>query len=166
MSLAALSAFRRLSPRLVTSGQPDEADFADVAREGIEVVVNLGLPDAPYALPDEAATVRALGMDYHALPVAWEAPTLDDLARFCALMDSLRERKVLVHCAANKHVSVFMALYRILREGWEKDAALAEIRAVWDPDATWAAFVRAALETPGQLPGREMPVSFLKRDTA
>ncbi len=50
---------------IVTAGQPSEEHLRRLASGGFEAVVNLGLLDPKYCLPNEAASVAALGMSYH-----------------------------------------------------------------------------------------------------
>ena len=78
--------FRRLSDRLITGGQPTEAELALAAAAGAEVVINLGRLDPAYALPDERGTVAALGLIYEHIPVVWAEPTAADLDAFFAAM--------------------------------------------------------------------------------
>lgn len=145
--LGAIPRYVRLGPLLATAGQPDERQLADVAAAGFEVVVNLGLHDDPsYALPDEAATVESLGMRYVHIPVRFAEPTREQLGRFSAAMADAVGRPVFVHCRHNKRVPVFVALDRILRERWPRADALAAMRETWVPDATWQAFIDAALD--------------------
>src|SRR4051812_44478084 len=94
--------FRSVDDSLLTAGQPNEHQLADVADQGCKVVINLALHDDPrYSLADEAGTVRSLGMDYVHIPVQFKAPTEQDLLAFFAAMDSHSGEKMLVHCAAN-----------------------------------------------------------------
>jgi uncharacterized protein (TIGR01244 family) len=138
----------RIDATLSTSGQPTEAQLAAVAAEGFEQVINLALHDDPrYSLPDEAGTVRSLGMDYVHIPVQFKAPTLDDLTRFFDAMDAAKGRKLLVHCAANIRVTSFLGLYRVLRLGWDHDTAFEPMHTIWQPDEVWAAFIAQALGT-------------------
>jgi uncharacterized protein (TIGR01244 family) len=133
----------RIDDRLATAGQPSEAQLAGVASEGFEVVINLALHDDPrYSLADEPAVVRSLAMQYVHIPVQFGAPTDEDLQRFCDAMDAARDRKVFVHCAANKRVTAFLGLYRVLRLGWDTRDAFEPMRRIWEPDATWAAFIK------------------------
>jgi uncharacterized protein (TIGR01244 family) len=136
-----------LTDTLLTSGQPTEAQYPTVARAGVQTVINLATGDSTNALPDEAGLVRSLGMDYVHIPVVWENPTRDNLDNFTAAMDSLEGRKVLVHCAANMRASTFIALYRILRLGWDQDKAFKDVFRIWDPyeDKTWRKFITLAL---------------------
>ena len=133
--------YRRLTDLIATAGQPSEEELAAVAYAGFEVVVNLGLHDTEYALPDERKTAESLGMRYIHIPVDWERPTRADLEDFFKVMDALAGKPVLVHCAANKRVSVFMALYRRLRHDWAPGATLPDVQAIWEPDAEWRQFM-------------------------
>ena len=139
--------FRELEESLLTAGQPNEAQLADAARQGVKVVINLALHDDPrYSLADEAHSVRALGMDYIHIPVQFNAPSEQNLRRFFAAMDAYKGEKMLVHCAANYRVSAFVGLYRVLREGWTPDQAFEPMRSVWEPDAVWTQFIASMLQ--------------------
>lgn len=46
--------FLTIADRLACAGQPDENQLAEIAARGFQVVINLGLSDGKYALPDEA----------------------------------------------------------------------------------------------------------------
>lgn len=144
--LKEIYSFRVVSAHLATAGQPTESELAEVAAAGFEVVVNLGLAGAPYALPDEAATVAALGLDYAHLPVSFEAPAPEDLERFCALMDSLDGRRTFVHCAANKRVSVLVALWQLRAGRWDGREAEDFIASVWLPTPPWQRLIKEAVE--------------------
>lgn len=133
--------YRQPDPRLAASGQPDEADLAEIARAGYEVVINIALHDDPrYSLADERGTVEGLGMTYAHIPVQFGAPTAADFEAFADSMDRHRDRKLWVHCAANKRVSLFLGLYWHLRCGRPLDESFALQRDVWDPDAVWSTF--------------------------
>ena len=138
--------YRRLTDLIATAGQPSEEELAAVARAGFEVVVNLALHDVEYSLPDERRTVESLGMRYVHIPVVWERPLRSDLERFFEVMDALPGKRVFVHCAANKRVSVFMALYRQLRQDWPPDATRPDVLAVWQPDAVWRQFMEQMMQ--------------------
>jgi hypothetical protein len=59
-------------------------------------------------------------------------------------MEARREQRLFVHCAANKRVSAFMALYRIHRQGWPVEKAMEIV----DPDTfppVWQAFIEEML---------------------
>lgn len=135
--------FLQYDENLLTSGQPTEAQFAEIAAAGVQTVINLALATSDNALPDERATVQALGMEYVHIPVIWEAPTRANLETFMDALDARRGQKLYVHCAANYRVSCFVALYRILHLGWQPKEALAYTRRIWNPDEypVWKTFI-------------------------
>lgn len=136
--------FVPVSDDFATAGQPTEEQLKYLAQCGYAAVVNLGLLDTAYSLPDEAGLVKSLGIEYHHIPVDFQAPALDDVERFCQVMDALRGKKIFVHCAANKRVSVFVALYGEFRLAWSRTQAQALITRVWEPNAVWAQFLETS----------------------
>ena len=138
--------YREAAPDLATSGQPGEDELIAIAGAGYQVIINLALHDDPrYSLPDEAASVKTLGLEYIHSPVLFGAPTQGDLISFCDAMASHQQHRVWVHCAANKRVTAFLGLYRCLREGWAEEPAFALMREIWQPDAVWSAFIASQL---------------------
>src|SRR4051812_45967985 len=125
--------YLRIDERLATSGQPTVEELEAVARAGFEVVINLALHDDPrYSLPDEAGSVASLGMTYVHIPVKFDAPNEADLRAFCRAMDEHRGRSVLVHCAANKRVTAFLGLYRVLEQNWKVERAFTPMKSIWE----------------------------------
>jgi len=133
--------WHRLDERLTTSGQPTEAQLADIHALGIGHVVNLGLHTHEMALPDEAASAAALGMTYIHIPVDFQNPTEADFTRFCDVMDELKDWPVHVHCIANYRVSAFFYRYRRDALGMDEGRARADLEKLWQPTEVWAAFI-------------------------
>ena len=84
-------------------------------------------------------------MQYVHIPVQFSAPCAVDLVAFFDAIEHAGPRKVFVHCAHNKRVPVFIALHRIIKQGWSEAEAPAAMREVWQPDATWEKFIAQAL---------------------
>jgi protein tyrosine phosphatase (PTP) superfamily phosphohydrolase (DUF442 family) len=133
--------FRQLEDRIFTSGQPTEAQLSLLAAEGIQTVLNLALPTSPGALPDEAVSVTQLGMEYVAIPVPFDAPTMAHWEAVRTALATRGDRKVWVHCALNYRVSAFLTAYRVRELGWSPADAWRDLRMVWDPDPVWTAFL-------------------------
>lgn len=129
----------RLDDQVTTSGQPSEAELAALAADGVRHVVNLAPHDNARALPDEAGSVRLLGMRYTNIPVDFQHPTEADFAAFCRAIDSAE--RVHVHCAANYRVSAFLCRYRRDVLGTDAASARANMEAVWQPDPVWERFL-------------------------
>jgi protein tyrosine phosphatase (PTP) superfamily phosphohydrolase (DUF442 family) len=132
--------WRPLGDRITTSGQPTEPQLADIQALGVRHVVNLGLHTHEKALPDEAASVSWLGMEYIHIPVDFQNPTEQDFQQFCAVMERLEGVPVHVHCIANYRVSAFFYRYRRDVLGTDEAAARSEMEAIWHPEGVWAAF--------------------------
>jgi hypothetical protein len=92
-------------------------------------------------LPDEAASVRALGLEYVHIPVQFGAPTESDLERFFEAMEQYATERIWVHCAANMRVSAFLGL----RQGWPEPQAFALMHEIWQPDPVWSKFIGSQL---------------------
>jgi uncharacterized protein (TIGR01244 family) len=138
--------FRHLLPHLAASGQPSEQELAEVAKSGFKVVLNIALHGDPtYSLPDERFTVESLGMKYIHIPVQFTAPTDEDFDKFVSAMEGNKDQMMLVHCAANKRVSVFLGLYWHLCLGQTIEEAFALQRDIWEPDAVWATYIARKL---------------------
>ena len=137
MAIEDIKNFRQVGEVLGTAGQPSESQLREIASAGYEVVINLGLLDPRYCLPDEAGLVSDLGMEYHHIPVVFGSPRVADFERFVEVMDSCRGRKTFVHCALNWRVSAFVGLYGEMRLGWSRTTADAHMRTFWEPDEVW-----------------------------
>jgi protein tyrosine phosphatase (PTP) superfamily phosphohydrolase (DUF442 family) len=133
--------WRRLDDRITTSGQPTERQLAEIQALGVRHVVNLGLHTHEKALPDEAASVSRLGMEYIHIPVDFQNPTEQDFEQFCAVMDQLKDVAVHVHYIANARVSAFFYRYRRDVLGMDEARARTEMEAVWQPKGVWVEFV-------------------------
>jgi uncharacterized protein (TIGR01244 family) len=133
--------WHRLDDRVTTSGQPTESQLADIRALGVRCIINLGLHSHEKALPDEAASVHALGMTYVHIPVDFQNPTDQDFARFRSAFEAVKDVPVHVHCIANYRVSAFFYRYRRTVLGMEAAQARAELEKLWQPNAVWSAFI-------------------------
>ncbi len=133
--------WRRVDDRITTSGQPSEAELRDIASLGVRYVINLGPRSHEKALPDEAATVAALGMSYVHIPVDFQNPMEGDFAAFCEALEQTGDAPTHVHCIANYRVSAFFYRYRVNVIGMDPAVARKDLEAIWRPDAVWMAFI-------------------------
>jgi protein tyrosine phosphatase (PTP) superfamily phosphohydrolase (DUF442 family) len=142
--------FRTIGEWLGTAGQPTEAQFQDIRNAGYEAVINLALPTSDNAIAHEGSIVSKLGMAYMHIPVNFQNPTGQDFQTFRGVMKALAGRRVFVHCAANMRVSAFVFLYRVLELGVPRAEAELDLKAVWEPDEIWVAFVAQIVELRGE----------------
>ncbi len=149
MMLQDILNFRPLTDSLLSSGMPTADQVQAIAQAGVDLVINLAPFDPEHDLNDEAGLVASARMDYLNIPVDWEAPKQKDLQAFMETMDQNRGRKILVHCRANYRATGFIALYRMLRLGWNREDALKDVQSVWDPAEypVWQKFIDSSLST-------------------
>ncbi len=130
--------FIKVNERIGTGGQPTPEQLETASEEGYQAVVNLAPHDAENnALEDEPGIVKALGMTYHHIPVPWMSPEKEQFEDFVAVMRSLVDKKVFVHCAANYRVSAFYSLYAMKFEGWSEQQADQFIARIWESNPEW-----------------------------
>ena len=140
-SLEGIFNYLPISDSIITAGQPTERQFELVKEAGFLKVINLAPHNAENALPDEAATLASLGMDYTHIPVDFQNPTEANFEEFCAAMQGTASAPVLVHCAANMRVSAFMYRYRAEVLGANPRQLEVDLHKIWEPFGVWKAFV-------------------------
>lgn len=137
--------FLQISEKLATAGQPTVMEIRSIADAGYETVINLALPTSDGAIVNESQIVQSLGMEYIAIPVIWESPTIADLDKFLQVMEQRQQQRIFVHCAKNMRVSVFVYLYRRLRLNHNDEQAIVDLHKIWQPNETWQNFIDSNL---------------------
>jgi uncharacterized protein (TIGR01244 family) len=149
MGTPAIYNYRKVDEHYATAGQPTEEQLKAAAAEGFRTVINLATIDPRYSLKDEAASVAALGMKYHHIPVPWDRPGDADFAAFEQAMQSAGEGKTLVHCAANFRATAFYSLYAMKHLGWSRTRAEEFRASIWRGSdfPVWEDFIRRTQST-------------------
>lgn len=122
---------------LATAGQLSAAQLAEAARAGVRTVLDLRPPSEPRGY-DEAAAVRAAGLEYVVIPIT--PATLDDAA-FDRVMSVVRDparRPLLVHCATANRVGGLLLPYLMIDEKMPQAAALAQAQEIGLRSAEYA----------------------------
>lgn len=134
----------QITDEVGTSGQPRGDQFADIAADGYETVINLAKHDSDEAIPEEGTVVTEQGMTYIHLPVPFDNPTPDHLKKFIAIMSALEGSRVWVHCVVNKRVSAFMYHYLTKVKGYDPERAASPVLREWEPDMedVWRSFMK------------------------
>lgn len=140
LELSTLKNFQINSDTMVSAGLPNSEQLAELADAGVNRVVDL----IPGERQDEKRTVESLDMQYHNIPVDWENPTLADFRQYAAIMNQARDNGevVLTHCKLNWRGSAFTYLYRVTELKEDDEIARKDLDAIWEPNETWAAFIR------------------------
>lgn len=142
MTIDAIINVRHVLPDLLLGGQPTEDELRAVAAAGYTHVVNLGLLDPEYCLPDEGKLAEDAGLTYRHIPVDFSNPRLADLDTFAEAAG--QSVKLFVHCAMNYRACTFTALWLERDRGWSRAQADALIADVWEPYGVWPEFIARA----------------------
>lgn len=129
-----------------TSGQPKVEELTNIADEGFEVIINLGLQTSSNALENENRIVADLSMTYINIPVDFENPKLSDLKLFLTILQSLVAKKVWIHCSKNYRVSAFMYVYHkyVLHTPFEQiDLSIFDD---WQPSLAWQELMKVGID--------------------
>jgi protein tyrosine phosphatase (PTP) superfamily phosphohydrolase (DUF442 family) len=139
----------QIRPNLITSGQPSVEQLNSLAAQGFEAVIYLAPPTVPDAIRDEALIVAKQGLLYINIPIRFGNPTEKDFETFAAILSSLGQRKVLVHCQVNMRASAMVFLYRAIIAKEEARQAYESVSRVWVPDGAWKKLIAEQLKKAG-----------------
>ncbi|MEO1037394.1 MAG: protein tyrosine phosphatase family protein [Pseudomonadota bacterium] len=132
-----------------SAGQPNAAQYVEIAEAGYDRVIYLAYNDSPQIKGSNDRDAHAAGLDYIHVAVRFDEPRYTDFAAFAALMQ-MSDQHTLVHCQVNYRASAFSFLYRVIYEDVAVADAKQAVDAVWQPNETWQAFMRATLEKHGK----------------
>jgi tyrosine-protein phosphatase SIW14 len=115
--------FGEVTTTLYRGGQPSKQGFRNLAKMGINIVVDLrGSRDS------ERKVVTHLGMRYVAMPWKCSFPKDKTFAQFLTLLRQNPDKKVFVHCRlGDDRTAMMIASYRMAREGWSAEKAEKEM---------------------------------------
>ncbi len=125
--------FYRVSDLILTSGQPTPVQLAGLGSHGITAVVNLAMHDSANAVPEEGHIIASQEVAYVHIPVPFEQPAPCHLRQFFRVMDAFEGQRMLVHCALNMRVAVFMQRYLHLVKGVDETTASSPLLQQWLP---------------------------------
>ena len=129
--------FHRVSPELATGGHLMESGAADLAEQGVTLVIDLR--DKP---PEEAEQeFAAAGIRWLNVPVVWKEPKPEDFEAFSQLMAANSDENILVQCQANYRASAFTYMYRVTQQGVPESEAREDLNAIWTPEGTWRDYI-------------------------
>jgi tyrosine-protein phosphatase SIW14 len=118
----------RIDAHVYRAKQPDEKDFAGLARMGIKTV--LDLRGGMIHEPKERKWVEAAGMRYVSIRLSGLFPPKEQqMAAILALLENPAQGPVFVHCRrGDDRTGIVIACYRIAHDHWTNERALEEAR--------------------------------------
>jgi protein tyrosine/serine phosphatase len=125
--LAGLPNFGRVSDTLTRGAQPRDAGYAELKKQGVEIVVSFR--EDPVQIATERRAVEALGIRFVSIP--WppsDSPRNAQVAEFLELLRANPGKKIFAHCRRGaERTGVMIATYRIAAEKWTPQQALDEM---------------------------------------
>ncbi len=120
--------FHQVNDRIFRGGQPGDEAWGALAKLGVKTVIDLRR-EVEHSTAAESRMVQAAGMLYVNVPMnGFDTPTAEQMAKLLPLLE--REGPVFVHCKQGRdRTGSVIAAYRIARERWTNDAAMAEAQA-------------------------------------
>lgn len=124
-TLDGLPNFGEVTSTLYRGGQPTHQGFEQLAKMGVNVVVDL----RGGGTNDEKAAVTKLGMQFVSIPSHCPFPRDEPFAKFLKVIQDNPGKKVFVHCRlGDDRTGMAVAAYRIAFEGWSADDAMKEMK--------------------------------------
>ncbi len=106
---------------ITAAGQPNEAEFKELADDGYAAVIDLRSAGEDRGL-DEETTVEGLGMEYIALPIdGRDAINFDNAKKLDEIL-SQYDKPVLVHCGSSNRVGALFALRENMNGASDEDS--------------------------------------------
>ena len=101
------------SEYVLTSGQPNQTDFAKLKELGVKNIINLrGDNETNWSEQD---LVTELGMNYYHIPVQSKADiTIENATKLQNLLNEHQQQTTLLHCASSNRVGALVALYNAI----------------------------------------------------
>jgi len=123
LRLEGVPRFGEVTENLYRGGQPSAKGFANLARFGINIIVDNGNSEKNRKLAEK------LGMRY--ISIAWICLFPKDavFARFLKVVEENPDKKIFVHCRfGDARTGMMIAAYRMKEQGWSADEALREMQ--------------------------------------
>jgi uncharacterized protein (TIGR01244 family) len=120
--------FHQVNENLYRGAQPQRGGLKKLSELGIKTVINLR--GASQETRNEQAEAEASGIRYFNIPMpSLGRPADEHVERALAIIDAQENWPVFVHCKRGAdRTGVVIAAYRISREQWTKEQAIAEAR--------------------------------------
>jgi len=99
--------------------------------QGFAAVVNLRFSSEEGAdIDNSRATAEAAGLNYFSMPFNPEQLNAEYLENFWAVIGDPANQPVYIHCQSATRVAVLWMITRVLKDGWDTDAASIEAQVI------------------------------------
>lgn len=123
--------FKEVSELVSCSGTLKKVSLSSLLDENYDAVINLLPNDNEHAVDGEKREIEKLGIHYEYIPVNWGNPQYSDFEAFEFLMNTLKGKKVHIHCAANFRATAFYAIYARRNHAWSSIKVSKFMGSIW-----------------------------------
>jgi uncharacterized protein (TIGR01244 family) len=125
--------FHPVTAEIILAGQPQPDDWARLAEDGFNAVINMR--SDPQRAAVQARAAQQAGLDYIHLNLPAYELEPEHIQQFRDVLNQLDNERVLIHCRTGSRVGLVWMLHRTLNEGWSQQAAEEELVAAgYDED--------------------------------
>ena len=126
IAMPGIDNFGVISQTYFRGAQPEGRDYAELAKFGIKLVVDLQADGEA----SEQQFVEDAGMKFMRIPMTTrKVPTAEQIASFLKLVNDPANQPVYVHCAGGRHrTGVMTAIYRMTHDSWTSEKAFKEMK--------------------------------------
>jgi len=121
--------FVQVNKEFCTGGQPRLEHLQKLKADGVKAIINLR-PPVEHRAAEEEAKAKELGLRYFNIPVVFGDPKDEQATEFLKILDDPANRPAFIHCASAIRVGAFWMIRRVLRDGWQVEAAEEEAKKI------------------------------------
>ena len=115
-----------LDENFATGGLPTGDAYGKAAASGFRAVLSLRTNTEGVDLVRERAQVESVKLRYFNIPVNGSSPRPEQADEFLRIARDKSNHPMLVNCASANRVGAFMAILRVVDQGWSEEKALDE----------------------------------------
>jgi uncharacterized protein (TIGR01244 family) len=127
--IAGVVNFTKVDATVACAGDTPHDAFATLSHMGFTAVVNLRLAHEP-GVAGEDLVVADAGLQYFHLPLDPTDPAVEIAERFLDIVADTANQPVYVHCASANRVGGLWSIKRVVQDGWTREDAIAEGKAI------------------------------------
>jgi len=117
-----IDAYYRVSEEVATGGQPTGPQIEELGRAGFRTILSLRDPSEHDAVAEAEEAAKA-GLRFLSVPIARPVPSEAAVEEFLKVTDDAGICPVFIHCGSGNRVGALWMIRRVLRDGWDMEAA-------------------------------------------
>jgi hypothetical protein len=124
ITLKGVPDLQQVGPNLYRGNQPSTEGYANLAKMGIQIVIDMRLSTIGY----DRKRVTAAGMQFISIPWFCMLPSDKVFAQFLQIIRDNPNKKIYIHCRlGDDRAGMAIAAYRMAEQGWTAEEARKEM---------------------------------------